>query len=243
MPLKRGEVLTRRSSSCTSQESHGINHEMLSSDSKTTTSSKLVGDDDDGNCKRPGNFVFGVIRTITVLLAVVTIFGLVAASLVWVSLYTGVYDRDSTCPVRDNTFEPWCEAAITHHNTNNLAPPLSPREWYELRKKYHRAVGESASSLASNWEDLYKELPTTEDSMSETRHSSEQKQVHNNGYLIPIEIKSTPERGRGVFTTVNVKKGQKIWENRFRGNFPDACSGRKFFASLTNEEACDAMFW
>lgn len=152
--------------------------------------------------------------------------------LVFGALYTGIYERDPTCPVEEWSYEPWCADAITHHNTSNLQAPLTPEQWRDLRAKYQQAVGTANSTLSSNWDDLYKNLPAPYN-----------QRVHNSGYLIPIEIKSTADKGRGVFTKVDIKKGQKIWDNRFRAVFPTPCSAMKFFADLTNEQACDALFW
>lgn len=159
-------------------------------------------------------------------------FVLMAAFLTWVALYTGLYERDSTCTIGDWSFEPWCADALTHQNTSHLQPPLAPQQMLELRTKYQQAVGDAQSTLSSNWQNLYKDLP-----------APYHVRVPNSGYLIPIEIKQTANKGRGVFTNVDIKKGQKIWDNRYQAIFPNPCSAMKFFASLNNEQACDALFW
>lgn len=174
----------------------------------------------------------------TMFLSICRLFNLVAsvgvlAVLYWIALYTGIYDRDASCPVKDWTYEPRCGDALTHQNTTHLQSALTPEQWHDLRLKYQQSAREGYSSLASNWADLYKQLPAPYNDQV----------VPNSGYLIPIEIKTTPDKGRGVFTAVDIKKGEKIWDNRFQATFPNDCASKIFYSRLSNEQACDTMFW
>lgn len=68
-------------------------------------------------------------------------------------------------------------------------------------------------------------------------------EVDNTGFLLPVEFQYSQGKGRGVYATKRIKEGDQIWDSRFRGVFDNECSAKKYFAQLTNDEQCKALFW
>ena len=59
----------------------------------------------------------------------------------------------------------------------------------------------------------------------------------NTGFCIPYTVRVTPDKGRGVFTEAQVRKGTIIYRN-MRGQYKvyDECSLKKFLAQLSHSE-------
>jgi len=138
-----------------------------------------------------------------------------------------------TCPIPQWKY-PDCRPFL---KLQNATPPLSQEQWQRYRQAYYDAVGPEASTLDPSWnmgvEKNDKEQPTT----ATTARLS-------NSWHIPVEVKSSPGKGRGVFTLTRVKAGQQLWDSRYTARFPDECSVREFFAKLGNDEdACNALTW
>ena len=185
-------------------------------------------------------------RSVLALIAFITAMAAFVGALLgayWLTLYFHYLPiRHDDCPGASEWKYPWCAANLLHGR--ELPPPLTPEQWLILRQKYVDAVGgEEQSTLAKGWDQLYKNLPTdiTNNYVDDSINPSIQ--VHNHGFLVHAEIKASPTKGRGIFATKDILKGTKVWDSRYRGVFPDECSARTFFNSLTNQEACDAMFW
>lgn len=103
------------------------------------------------------------------------------------------------------------------------APPLTPQQWYELRQAYEDVVGEF-SSLDPAWKLADPTSPV-------------------DGWHVPVEVRTSPGKGRGVFLLEPVSKGQVLWDNRYTARFPDECSLRKFFAIVGEEASCNTITW
>lgn len=115
-----------------------------------------------------------------------------------------------------------------------MAPPQATDEkWLEFRRKYQAAVGEQASTLDPTWSDYFGSDSTTSANTATLR----------NGFHVPVEVRTAPGKGRGIFVKTSVTKGQLLWDNRYTARFPDECSVRMFFASISEEDACRAIIW
>ena len=73
------------------------------------------------------------------------------------------------------------------------------------------------------------------------RHKNSTTEV--DGFHVPVEVRTSPGKGRGVFLTSAVSKGQVIWDNRYTARFPDECSVRQFLAAISEETACEVIMW
>ena len=142
----------------------------------------------------------------------------------WLLLLSGIHNPDASCPIAKFEY-PWCANTLMH--VEKVAGPLTSEEWLDLRKKYQQALvkggaAPSSSSLAEGWD----EPGTVGFSIMES-----------------LEIRTSPGKGRGMYATQMIPKGTKIWDSRYRAVFPNECSAKHFFAGLSNQLACDAMFW
>ena len=63
------------------------------------------------------------------------------------------------------------------------------------------------------------------------------------GMAIPFEIRSTPDKGNGVFATSFIPKHTLVWHPVQSACFPDEATFRRFLSSLTWELACDVFQW
>lgn len=88
--------------------------------------------------------------------------------------------------------------------------------WEYLQDAYRRAVPPGTSTIAIE--------PTS-------------------GVMVPHEIRLIPGKGRGVFATKNIKKGEVIWKNIQSAEFEDELSWRRFVSSIPYELACDVHQW
>lgn len=124
------------------------------------------------------------------------------------------------------------QCAIPKWNYPNCKPYLTnpslaiptPRQWYDLRQAFEEATEEEASSLDPAWKVSDPDLPV-------------------NAFHVPIEVRISPGKGRGVFLAEAVSKGQLLWDNRYTARFPDECSVRKFFAAIGDEAVCNVVMW
>ena len=63
------------------------------------------------------------------------------------------------------------------------------------------------------------------------------------GFQIPIEIKYSEDVGRGVFTKVDIKKGDLIYISTNNAQFQTAQEYRNFLKQLPQALACDVIIW
>ena len=97
-------------------------------------------------------------------------------------------------------------------------PIPSEELWRKLRETYVSVVGPNESRIA--------------DPSSSPWH----------GFGVSFEVKQAGEKGRGVFATANVSKGQLVWSaTRFTAVFKTADLYRTFLRSLPYYECCQAM--
>ena len=242
---ERGGVRPRhRSSNCKNSEGQNHSHHLEENccskqetvkDNAGITCSATTSSDSSLQDKRPkqklirySSFFWICTYWIFSISAVITLATALAGAY-WLALHFGYFADDTYCPVQDWHY-PWC--AEEHLDQSGLPPANTPEQWFVLRQKYLDSLAEDErSSLASKWDELYKRLEWNGE------------HEHNHGFVVPIEIKQSPNRGRGIFTKVPLKKGDKIWDNRYRGVFPSECSAKQFFSKLNNQEACAAMLW
>jgi hypothetical protein len=130
----------------------------------------------------------------------------------------------SQCPISKWRY-PNCKPYSIHQNETLTA--LSSHEWYELRRKFLAVVGDQDSTIDPSWQQQQESSPS---------HGS-------SGFQVPVEVRSSPGKGRGVFTTTRVSKGQVLWDNRYSARFPDECSARQFFDLIGEELSCSAIMW
>lgn len=169
------------------------------------------------------------LRTKKTLLIAATTAALLASPLIcWVVLYFIEPSRDESCPIQQWKF-PECSPHLLHQQGSDIPPLKTPEEWRELRRKYYESV--QVSTMSSDWESLTKV------------RESDNAIVDNTGFLLPVEFKYSPGKGRGVYATKAITKGQQIWDSRFRGAFDSECATKTYFSKLSEEEQCRALFW
>jgi len=95
-------------------------------------------------------------------------------------------------------------------------PIYSQSMWLDLQDKYRLAMETSESSIAIS--------PKT-------------------GWQVPYEVRQTREKGRSIFATANIKRGETLWKNFHHATFSKELDFRKFLASLELEIACDVLLW
>ena len=94
--------------------------------------------------------------------------------------------------------------------------------WMMLRNFYHDIVGEAQSSIA----------PVSDDS----------------GVRVPVEVRHTPGKGRGVYYGEQgdepvLPKGSLVWTTRQTAMFKDGNLYRKFLWTIPDHLACDVIQW
>jgi hypothetical protein len=96
------------------------------------------------------------------------------------------------------------------------SPIFDQETWYFLRDAYRRAVHPENSSI-----------------------SFEKK----SGMKVPYEVRLSPGKGRGLFTTEKIKKDVTIWESTMTGKFPDEISWRRYLSTIPYDLACESIVW
>jgi len=97
-------------------------------------------------------------------------------------------------------------------------PVHSDATWLQLRNAYKKVVGSSNSTV-----DL---------------HSSK------SGFNVKIKAEQAEGKGRGVYITEPVKKGQLVWTaTKQSARFKDGSSYKEFLFTIPVDLACDVMQW
>jgi len=96
-------------------------------------------------------------------------------------------------------------------------PILDEDTWENLRNEYRRAVGANLSSISTD--------------------------PKKSGMLVPYEVRKDPIKGRGLFLTENVKKGQIVWDKSQHAKFAKEISFYRFLSSISHDLACDVLQW
>eukprot|EP00978_Attheya_sp_CCMP212_P043121 scaffold275695_cov50-Attheya_sp.AAC.1 len=94
---------------------------------------------------------------------------------------------------------------------------LDEDTWENLRNEYRRAVGASLSSISAD--------------------------NKKSGVLVPYEVRKDPIKGRGLFLTENVKKGQIVWDKSQHAKFAKEIYFHRFLSSIPHDLACDVLQW
>ena len=131
------------------------------------------------------------------------------------------------CPIQR-----WHYPDCSKHSNILAAPQATDEKWLEFRRKYQAVVGEEASTLDPTWSEFF-----------ETDSTDARTATLRNGFHVPVEVRTAPGKGRGIFLKTSVTKGQKLWDNRYTARFPDECSVRMFFASISEEDSCRVIIW
>lgn len=63
------------------------------------------------------------------------------------------------------------------------------------------------------------------------------------GFLIPVQAKQAPPKGRGIFAARDIFEGELIWSTKKTARFKDGPSYRKFIFGLEDGVACDVLQW
>jgi len=64
------------------------------------------------------------------------------------------------------------------------------------------------------------------------------------GFLIPFEVRDSPEKGRGVYATAPVKEGTKVWKSTKHASFRTEAAFRSFMDKLPYYEwKCEILLW
>jgi len=126
-------------------------------------------------------------------------------------------DGETTCVEGSNKLlEPW-----TIYGCDKIfaapRPIHNQSTWMLLRGAYQGTVGRDSSSIA--------ELS------------------HVNGFDVPIHLRSLAEKGRGVFATETIAKGQLVWSGKQTATFSDGAHYVHFLDSIPEDLACDVVQW
>ena len=64
-----------------------------------------------------------------------------------------------------------------------------------------------------------------------------------NGFSVGVEAKQTQGKGRGIYATHPIKKGELVWSSKRTARFDDANDYRQFLSMLDVDFACDVLQW
>ena len=145
------------------------------------------------------------------------IFGVYGLQVLNVALDLTNLVENQTCPVKK-----WSYPSCRYPGATIVQTIPTPNEWMEIRQAYRRAV------------------------MNEPDFSLERTAWTNGsatGFNVPVEVRYSPERGRGLFATTFIPKGTKLWDNRYTARIRSECEGRRFLQELTNDQACNVVMW
>ena len=99
-------------------------------------------------------------------------------------------------------------------------PVHSTSTWVLLRGVYYGIVGPKYATIE------YTEVP-----------------ADGSGFLVPVEVKHVPGKGRAVMAAEDIPEGTKVWDNTFTARFPSPVYFRRFLSTLPRDLACDVMIW
>eukprot|EP00751_Fragilariopsis_kerguelensis_P006096 CAMPEP_0170797790 /NCGR_PEP_ID=MMETSP0733-20121128/25856_1 /TAXON_ID=186038 /ORGANISM="Fragilariopsis kerguelensis, Strain L26-C5" /LENGTH=287 /DNA_ID=CAMNT_0011148791 /DNA_START=175 /DNA_END=1038 /DNA_ORIENTATION=- len=89
--------------------------------------------------------------------------------------------------------------------------------WSTFNRVYNEKIGKEKSSIPGTYE--------------------------TNGFQIPVEIKYSEDVGRGVFSIVDIKKGDLIYISTNNAQFETAQEYRNFLKGLPQNFACEIIIW
>lgn len=147
------------------------------------------------------------------------------AGIYWLSLYSGLVNPEAqTCTIPKFEY-PWCANTLMH--MEEVVGAKSSEEWLDLRRKYQDAIAKGS--------------PSSESSLAEGWDQAGSLGFANN--MESLEVRNLPGKGRSLHATQIIPRGTKIWDNRYRAVFPNACTAKHFLNGLTDQQKCDAVFW
>ena len=134
--------------------------------------------------------------------------------------------QKQTCPISEWKY-PQCAKYL---DSGVIPPPYTQEKWIEMRKAYVQVVGEHGHTLADDW----KLLPQ--------QQQDGQSLLSSGSFHVPIEIRTSPGKGRGMFAKTDIPKGTMVWSNRYTARFNE-CQVRQFFDLISEEDACNTIMW
>mmetsp|Transcript_14069 Transcript_14069/g.21966 ORF Transcript_14069/g.21966 Transcript_14069/m.21966 type:complete len:371 (-) Transcript_14069:83-1195(-) len=126
----------------------------------------------------------------------------------------------------DDTFDHDFTKCPNPRDDNTMLPIWGPSAYELLQSKYRQVVGEKLSSITK----------VTEDGDS-SRYSSK------SGVLVPVEIRKSPGKGRGVHALTRIPKGTKVWDPQQHAIFYYEDDFLEFLSLLPFQLACDVLVW
>ena len=120
----------------------------------------------------------------------------------------------------------------TLHTQRQQRTPPAPEYWNRLRDAYVDVMGPERSTIA--WP-----LPPEEEDAINTQTDL------GTGVLVPIAIRTSITKGRGVYATQFIKQGDVVWQGRYHAEFrhDEEHKFQEFLSKVTWEQACDLLQW
>jgi len=117
--------------------------------------------------------------------------------------------------------------------------------WIGMREVYVSIVTEERSTL--EWTPptttTTKQLPPSASASAAPTSASASNHALATGIKIPYEVRMSPGKGRGVFATTAIRKGELIYDSSLSAQFHDMDDFYEFLRILRPDLACDVMMW
>ncbi|OEU09847.1 hypothetical protein FRACYDRAFT_248097 [Fragilariopsis cylindrus CCMP1102] len=118
-----------------------------------------------------------------------------------------------------------------------IRPVHTPEVWIGMREAYISVVGQEMATVPST--------TTSSLSSSELSESSEslKASLFKTAFQIPFEVRQSPGMGRGIYTLIDVKKGQLLYDFSQTAQYRYANEFAEFLRIITPDLACDVLMW
>ena len=107
------------------------------------------------------------------------------------------------------------DCTASHEERHEALKIFTPQEFQQAQQVYINVVGQEQSTLAPTGTSMH----------------------------VPAVVKIVPGKGRGVFTTAPVSRGQLIWGEEELAVFYNARHFRQFLKQTTRDMACGVLEW
>jgi hypothetical protein len=119
----------------------------------------------------------------------------------------------------DRLISPWSQYNCDDASVWPFPRPLYSQDmWMRLRKAYVDIVGSTKSSIGTE-------------------------ALVEDGFLLSVEVKQAPGKGRGLFAAEDIYRGQHIWISKQTASFDSGEDFTNFLDALEVGEACDVIQW
>ena len=147
-----------------------------------------------------------------------------------------VKSRPNQAKWMNMTREAWHEELGCDELT--IRPVHTPEIWIGMREAYISVVGQEKATVPSTT------TTTTISSLpSSSSKSSSESSIFKTAFQIPFEVRQSPGMGRGIYTLIDVKKGQLLYDFSQTAQYRDANEFAEFLRIITPELACDVLMW